>query len=101
MFVVIELSNPSQLVVLQTLNVLLAKLAEIDNVSILASLTNLVVRLQFAQYAVTSQRALVLLDLKEIHIVNVPRSRKENANTTVNALITMLVLKISASIHVL
>ena len=101
MFVVIELLNPNLLVVLQTLNALLAKLAEIDNVSIRASLTNLVVRLQFAQYAVTSQRALVLLDLKEIHIANVPRSRKENANTTVNALITMLVLKISASTHVI
>ena len=94
----IELSNPSLLVVLQTLNVLLAKLAEIDNVSILASLTNLVVRLQFAQYAVTSHRALVLRDLKEIHIVNVQRSKKESVNMISNVLIIRLVSRISALI---
>ena len=101
MFVVIELLNPNRLDVLLTLNVPLAKLVEIDNVSILVSLTNHAVHLQFARCAVTNQLAHVHLDLKEIHIDNVPRSRKENANTIVNALITMLVLKISASTHVI
>ena len=91
MFVVIELLNPNLLDVLLTLNVHPAKLVEIGNVSILVSLTNLAVHLQFALCEVTNQLAHVHLDLKEIHIDNVPRSRKENANTIVNALITMLV----------
>ena len=86
--------------VLLTMNVLLVRLVGTDNVSTLASLTSLAVHQQFAQCEITSQHALVHQDLREIHIVNVTRSRKENVSTIVNVLTIMLVSKISVSTHV-
>ena len=82
------------------MNVLLVRLVGTDNVSTLASLTNLVVHQQFVQSEATSQLALVRQDLKETHIVNVIKSRKENANMTMNVLTITLVSKINVLTHV-
>ena len=100
MFVATELLNPNQLDVLLTMNVLLGRLVETDNVLTLALSTNLVAHRQYVQSEITSQLALVPQALKETHIVNVTKSRKENANMTMNVLTIMLVSKINVLIHV-